>query len=71
MQSPNIIQEFTIIKQMNTNTPISICIKCKLQLTPDTCIKKAYLNITKDAIKPRIAIRYECPSCNNIIIFNP
>lgn len=56
---------------MNTNTPNSICMKCKLQLTPDTCIKKAYLNITKDAIKPRIAIRYECPSCNNIVIFNP
>lgn len=47
----------------------AICIKCNIKLTPNSCIHKAYLNIVKDALKPRIAIRYECPSCNGTITF--
>ena len=48
----------------------TVCTACKLQLTPKTCVQKAYLNIVKDAIKLRVAIRYECPSCRATIIFN-
>ena len=48
----------------------TVCTSCKIQLTPKTCVQKAYLNIVKDTIKPRVAIRYECPSCKATIIFN-
>lgn len=53
-----------------TTVSTAICTACKLELTPKTCVQKAYINIVKDTIKPRVAIRYECPSCKATIIFN-